>query len=464
MKKRQIVIGFIAAALAVTGRGQQPSVDQRLEQLEQEIRVLKRQRELDQEASVQKAQESAKTTPTLVAGKDGFALKSADGNFQLKLRGQVQVDGRFFLDDDSKGFTDTFLLRRVRPIVEGTLFKNFDFRLMPDFGGGSTVLQDAYLEWTYWPFAKLRAGKFKPQVGLERLQSDSDQCFMENGFPSALLPARDVGLQLGGDFLGGTIAYAAGIYNGVADGSSGDIETTGEGKEVAARLFVQPFKKTDIEPLQNLGVGVAATYGDQQGSATSPSLPSLKTGGQNTFFSYRNVTGVASNTAFADGQHLRVVPQGYYYWARLGLLGEYALSEQGVTRPTTPSRLHDTLRNTAWQIAGSLLLTDDVASYKGVNPRRPFDPKNGTWGAFELIARFGQLDVDDEALPAFADPSKSASRATAWAVGLNWYLNKNVRAWLDYEQTAFNGGAGTTPAVKDRPDEKALLTRIQLIF
>ena len=41
---------------------------------------------------------------------------------------------------------DTFVLRRVRPILEGTLFKNFDVRLTPDFGGGTTVLQDAYVD------------------------------------------------------------------------------------------------------------------------------------------------------------------------------------------------------------------------------------------------------------------------------------------------------------------------------
>ena len=54
MKKRQLVIGLLAATLAATGRAQQPNVDQRLEQLEQEIRILKRQREVEQEAAAAK--------------------------------------------------------------------------------------------------------------------------------------------------------------------------------------------------------------------------------------------------------------------------------------------------------------------------------------------------------------------------------------------------------------------------
>jgi hypothetical protein len=41
-------------------------------------------------------------------------------------------------------------MRRVRPIVASTLFKYFDFRIMPDFGEGSAVLQDGYFDVTYF--------------------------------------------------------------------------------------------------------------------------------------------------------------------------------------------------------------------------------------------------------------------------------------------------------------------------
>lgn len=109
------------------------SVDQRIEQLDQEIRILKRQREIDLEEADKKAKDAAIVT----AGKDGCSVKSADGKFHLKLRGYVQADARFFLDDGLNA-SDTFVLRRVRPIIEGTVFKNFDFRIMPDFGGATT--------------------------------------------------------------------------------------------------------------------------------------------------------------------------------------------------------------------------------------------------------------------------------------------------------------------------------------
>src|ERR1043166_4705097 len=187
MDIRHIIAGLLAAALATTARAQ-TNIEQRLDELEQEIWILKRQRELDQERADQKA------TAVFTAGKEGFALKSADGNFELKLRGLLQADGRFFLDDEDKNGTDTFLIRKARPILEGTLYKEFDFRLMPDFGNDTVALFDAYAEWKHWPWLKIRAGKFKPPVGLELLQEDPNGLFAERALPTALVPSRDIGV------------------------------------------------------------------------------------------------------------------------------------------------------------------------------------------------------------------------------------------------------------------------------
>ena len=74
------------------------SVDQKLEELDQKIRVLDRKIEIDKEAAAEKA----KTAGQAVAGKDGFSLRSADGNFVLKVRGYAQFDGRFWVDDEQE--------------------------------------------------------------------------------------------------------------------------------------------------------------------------------------------------------------------------------------------------------------------------------------------------------------------------------------------------------------------------
>jgi phosphate-selective porin OprO/OprP len=138
------------------------------------------------------------------------------------------------------------------------------------------------------------------------------------------------------------------------------------------------------------------------------------------------------------------------------LFGEYVKSYQRVQREAA----HATLDNDAWQVAVSYVLTGENASYRSVTPAQTFDFAKGTWGAFEVAARYGELNVDKKAFPVFADPTKAARVAEAWGVGLNWYWNRNVKFQLNYEQTDFTGGS----AKGERPKERVMLGRFQLAF
>ena len=97
-----------------------------------------------------------------------------------------------------------------------------------------------------------------------------------------------------------------------------------------------------------------------------------------------------------------------------------------------------------------------------VTPRKPFDPATGGWGALEIAARVNALEVDGLAFAGgFADPTRSARKATAWGVGLNWYLTRNVKYQANYDHTTYEGGA---PAGGDRHTENALILRAQIGF
>jgi phosphate-selective porin OprO/OprP len=397
--------------------------DQRLEELDQKVRVLERRAEVAAEQEAEKAKGKAQVT----AGKDGFGLRSADGDFVLKIRGYVQLDGRYF-QDDPRPASDTFVIRRARPILEGTLYGRFDFRIMPDFGGGTTVLQDAYADARFTPAFQLRAGKYKPPVGLERLQSATDLLFVERALPTNLVPNRDLGVMLHGDLAGGRASYALGAFNGVPDGGNGDLDTN-NGKDVAARLFFEPGKGGG-GPLAGLGLGIAGSSGNQSGTAAAPNLPSFKTGGQATFFAFRSDT-TAAGTAIAAGRHTRLSPQLYWYAGPFGVLAEYVESRQRVARAAAAADL----QSDAWQVALSYVL-GGKASYRGALPDHPYDPAARRWGAFELAARYHQLDVGSAAFPLFANPASAARRAAAWAAGVNWYLNRGLKLMLDYERTA----------------------------
>jgi phosphate-selective porin OprO and OprP len=460
MKRKFIFVGMLVGGLV---GGQRVHADatsdaieelkQQIQQLDQKVRVLERQKELDVEASDAKAKEA----PKIVIGNAGLSAASGDSNFVFQLHGLVQTDNRtFFNDRDNHGKSiqgnDTFLLRRARPIFSGTLYKDFDFNFTPDFAGSSVQIFDVYLNYRYAPWLQLRGGKFKVPVGLEVLQSDPVTGFSERALPSALMPSRDIGFQLWGDVANGRLSYAAGVFNGVGDGRNSANSDFEDHREFAGRLFLLPFKGTSVSALQNLGFGVGGSWGNTSSNATGLANAYL-TDGQEQFFAYTN--GVVAN-----GEHWRLSPQGYYYWGPFGLLGEYAISNQKVSKGATSARLE----NTAWQIAGSWIITGEDASYAGVTPKHPFDPREGHWGALQLVARYADLNIDDNAFPIFANPATSASEAKAWAVGLNWFLNKNIRVNTSFSRTTFEGNINPKAATVVRQPEEVVITRLQLAF
>jgi len=424
---------------------------EKLEELDQKVRVLERKAELEAETVAEQAKKQAQVS----IGKDGFAFRSADGAYALRVRGYVQVDGVAFVDDTQIPGVDTMLIRRARPILEGTVGRIVDFRLMPDFGNGRTVLYDAWVEFKFHPLAKLRAGKYKPPVGLERLQSATDILFIIRAAPTLLVPTRDVGVQLHGDWREGLLNYAVMVENGVPDGASADVDTN-DGKEIAARLFAHPFKSAGRAMFRGIGVGLAGSAGQNAGTVASPALPSYRSPGDRTVFAFLS-DGTAEGTAFADGSRERLSPQAYWYAGRVGVLTEYVRSSQEVRLDTSRANLE----NSAWQVAVGVLLTDDVSSFRGVSPRKPFVAKGPGAGAFELAARWSELDVDDDTFPVFADPARSVTGLSEWAVGVNWYLSRNARIALNYDCTRFDGGAADGA---DRETENVILSRFQVSF
>lgn len=146
--------------------------------------------------------------------------------------------------------------------------------------------------------------------------------------------------------------------------------------------------------MKDLGVGVGESAGDPHGT-----ISGLKTIGQNTWFKY-------SSGAVADGQHNRISPQAYYYACPFGILGEYTISSQEVLNKGITGRV----RNEAWQVETSVLLTGEKNGYTGVRARNAFEPGRGFdhFGALELAFRYSQVNIGGAA---FANKFASASSA-----------------------------------------------------
>lgn len=443
MKNARLTISLLSLGALLSAGAAEPT----LQELDQKIRFLERKIELDQEA--------AAATAKVTAGPEGFALVSADQSFQLKLRGYLQTDARFFTDDPEDKSIDTFLIRRARLIFDGQFGPYFEMRIAPDFGNGKSELQDGYLDIKPDPGLNVRLGYTKVPFGLERLQSSSETFLNETALSTALTPNSDTGLQLFGTLGKGVFEYAAGVFNGEPDGASINSDSDDE-KDLIGRAWLTPFKNQGPDLLRGLSVGIGGTVGNHQGTDSNPNLPTYRTAGQQSYFSYQTSTNKA-RTAFADGEQVRLAPQFYYSVGSFGLLGEYILSEQEVANATSS----DSLDNTGWQLTASQVLTGESPSLRGVKPLRPCNPSQGDWGAFELVLRYSALEIDDQTFDAgYADRKKSASAAEAVGAGVNWYLTRNLKFAFHYEQTTFTDGAPDG----DRPDEQVVIARAQIKF
>ncbi len=423
------------------------ALKKQVQELDFKVRMLEHQQDNDVAAQ--------KVMPKISLGGGGFAFTSAETNFAAQLHGLIQVDSRSFFNDGNTRGTDGFLLRKARPIFSGTLFHDFDFNFTSELGGSTVQIMDAYLNYRFRPELQFQIGKFKSPVGLEMLQGDANTLFNERSIANNLIPNRDLGLMLKGEVAGGLASYAVGVFNGAPDYSSTGLNSPVQDTVAfAGRVFFMPFKKTKLEPLRGLGFGVGGSY--EVDHPVTNSATGLTSGyvsdGQQKFFAYKGA-------AYANGQHWRITPQASYYWGPFGLMGEYVISDQIVRNGAVSTEL----QNAGWEVSASWVLTGEAAAYTGIAPKKSFDPRKGQWGALQLVARYGELTVDDAAFPTFADRNKSASEARSWAVGLNWYLNKSIRANASFSRTDFGGFTGSTPAVATQP-ENVVFTRVQVAF
>jgi phosphate-selective porin OprO/OprP len=401
-------------ALAVA-QPAQPSAD-RLETLEARLQALEAR------------------SSSITADASGLSIRTPDFSFQF--RGLLQADGRWFTGDAVPTEADTFVLRRLRPTFQGTVGSFVGYRLTPEFAGSGATIVDAWIDLNLAPWATLRTGKQKGPVGLERLQGGGATAFIERGLPTELAPNREIGTQLQGSVLGGRLLYVAGVYNGTVDGGDAGATDNDGRKELALRLFYQP--------VEGIGFGVAGTTGNKRGFAPR----NYQT------VDRRPATALAAGTAY-DGRATRLSPQGYVYRGPFGLLGEYITSRQELVNGAT----EESVTHSAWQLVGSYVLTGEKASYAGVRPDQPYRPGQAGWGAVELVARIGALDLDGDAAGFGFVAANAVESVSNAGVGLNWYLTRNLKVAANYNRTSFSNYSGP-----DRDTEHSIFTRLQVAF
>lgn len=442
---------FASAAVAAQTKEDKAVLDELLDILKDKGHITE---DKYQELKTRAKKEGAER---LLAGMKDWTpyLKSADGQHKVELHGRLNFDVRSYegdakkLDSNRSNASPTrsdlitnLLVRRARLGIDATFFKYLDFKVEGEFSEGSSFnLTDGYGELNYWPEFRVRGGQYKVPFSFEELTSSRFIDFVERSVVNNLVPARDVGAMVHGSLLGGSVDYAAGIFNGTGQNTS----DKNDAKDYAGRLLVRPFKLLDIPALQKLHIAGHMTYGDQDKGE------SLRGRTDARFEFFPRVT--------THGDRVRYGFEVVHAYGPFGLYGEYVKTrEERDGLGAGGSNLAD-VEGRGWYVAGTWLVTGEEKVHgKAPKVKNNFDPRTGGFGALELTARFAQLDfISDDPL---ASPGENG--VDAMILGFNWYLSPNVRLMFNYVNNWYDNNKMT--AVKGDEKSWEILSRLAVWF
>lgn len=462
--------------LALMGR--LDALEKRNDELEKQVSALRGQAAVADKAI---AERTAESKVSMAGGRPTFS--SADGQFTASLRGVAQLDAATY-DQDAPGpaasdfrrgslgdateaerardLADGTNLRRVRLGIEGKAWGDWGYNILVDFGGSGVEepgrIISAYVDYAGLKGVRLRAGAFPQTTGLEDATSSSSTLFLERAAAAELV--RNLA---GGDGRTGLAAMASGarwslagtLTGGVIQSSSFDEQTGFIGRATFAPVLTKATV-VHLGATANLVFQPAATGADipPAGAATPVRLrerPELRVDGTRLVDTGSiDADGVTALGLELGLQHRNLSLQGEHFWI------DVERRAAGLPDPEF----------SGWYVQGAWTITGEPRRYSAAaggfdapKVEAPFDLARGTWGVWELAARYSDLDLDYLAGAAGTAPVAGAIRGGEQKIltlGLNWYPNGNVRFLADYQRvdvvrlspggTAFGAGGLTPPA------------------
>ena len=342
----------------------------------------------------------AATTPK-VETKGGIKITSPDKKFEASVGGRIHFDAYAF-DRDIAATTGTSEFRRARLTLAGKAL-GWDYKLEQDFSAGTNLdgLRDAYIATGLWG-GKATIGHFKPYRSMEELTSSNEILMMERPFATAtgLFSGRQfqqgVGYQRSGD------NYTAGFTVFNLRGASG---ARNEGMGASGRVTWAPINN-DNETL-HFG-GWASQENANQGSADLSAVASYA-GRRGPSQTIATTTGASRNTVTAYGLEAAGA------FGPLFFQGEYVNATFG--QPIGGDQDVST-----WYLQGSWLLNGGHKPYKAATG--VFGSPKVDKGLWELTARYDTIENKDIA----------NREATSVILGVNYYVNANLRFMFNYTQ------------------------------
>lgn len=134
------------------------------------------------------------------------------------------------------------------------------------------------------------------------------------------------------------------------------------------------------------------------------------------------VSGAQVYSAEAAGTYGPWIMQGEYFW--------YNVDRNNNPVPLSSVKFDGGYVETAYALTGEThKYNPSTASYTALVPAHPFSLTENGWGAWEIAGRFSMMNLNDQLGRA---NGVAGGRQLIYAVGLNWYVNRNVRFLFDY--------------------------------
>jgi phosphate-selective porin OprO/OprP len=425
------------------------ALQQQLQALQAQIKAEQVQRAAAPPASAATADNAPKVVETAT---NRFSLSSADGLNTIALTGRLNLDAGDYVDvhPDSKAtgpgdFSSGFNTRRARIGVTGQVAGDWGYSLVYDVGNSQDNtphgIQMAQISYIGFKNTSIEFGYSDTFFSLDEATSSNDTMFMERASPSQIadnIAAGDfrsnIGVRHWDD------RYWVGAYfTGPAQGQLHDL--TAEQYGAFQRATYQVFQGPDysvhlgagVEELlkaPNTGVGTpnAITLSDAP-ELRIDDTALLNTGTIGTLT--HPVTGAqVSNIETAAGFR-SVFFQGEYY--------HYDIDRRGLTAANFDGGYGEA----SWTLTGeSRKYNPAIGAYGGIIPDHPVSIADGGWGAWELAARVSSISLVDNFIAGKSIVSQPSAidggRQTNFTLGLNWYVNSNIRYMLNWVHGDFD--------------------------
>ena len=393
----------------------------------------------------------AQTQKDMVGFDNGFYIQSKDGAFIFRPFGLIHTDFRLIHSgtqintDDTQA--STFLARRLRLGFEGQLYGKIDYDLETNVGGTGAELIFAWMNFGYIPTAQLRIGQFKEPFNQEVLLPEKYLDFIERSIVATVVsPAEDIGIMVHnfGNPIGKVFEYGVGIFNGL--GGSTEKKFPDKTFEYVGRVALYPFGASSNELFKSTRVAGYALYegGRPEGDYMRPRTPL-------GFEFFPRILTIGARKAFGTDINWTYGP--------VSISAEYIRNIEKLASNNNDAVVQ------GWDLDLTYLIT-------GENKIRAME------SGVEVAARIEKLQVDAGspiAAIGFTDASGNPiflqkNDVTTLTVGLNYYLNYNIKFQINYQNDWF-GNDLYTPASRDggilKPAStfrSKMLARVQLYF